>query len=827
MLHLAKYTRHCLDWPPLQTPYDHLQVIADGAKWGLHWIFKGTIDGQKGTRGQEYIDVQRLEGAQALCNTYTGAPQIYISAQRFGQSKSGQGRFGQRQVDNLSSINHIVIDIDTSHDQSSPPTPSQIDADFQLAVSRLESAGVPLPSFVVVTGRGLQLWWLHSLLPRQASQRWTRVVKELGRRLKGTAENSSAQNQLNVDLSASINLAGVYRLVGTRNVLARDDLQLTTGHWIAGPERYSFESIAQAVSPRSRYTFPTGIASNRPNDNASYCQHEGESSTACAERPTKKHDGVSRIELIDRLIERAINKNKSFDELLADVPIEQISRGCRKYVRILFDLRLIARSCVLGGIPAGHRDQFLWVLTVALTHLLPVDVVESTLVARARQHGVHLTEAEIAHYMGATLRRAHQAAQGIKAVHGGREVDMRYRPDRQNVYRRLQDLISMLASQQMLDKGRLTFIVERGRSAELDATRRTWRDKKRSRAGKGELLRDAYCERACTRRDEARSLRAAGMAIKDIAQQLCVAVRTVYEYLRDQVARVLGAAAGQGPTTPAQGKSHLTTQPVDKLSTDFEQISEVQSRGVNSKGRSPGEAPEPFQRSQKRDAQRQSTCSEVGENARSPREPLEADSAGGQAYDETRWIEPAPGVGIAAGEAGPPSVAGMVVTPEPGHGAQQSLPGAISRQPRAKQLQPRARQVGAAAGVANGLKPAKAKQSSRAADGQPVKRRAFTQEVLAKWKNAHIGQFLDKWDMALCLHVRSDASFVPAHNSDTQRFHVGTNRFDFELVTTGAKWFDTRAAKGGAGAIDLLMHLLDLSFVDAVKQLEALATLLW
>jgi hypothetical protein len=42
-------------------------------------------------------------------------------------------------------------------------------------------------------------------------------------------------------------------------------------------------------------------------------------------------------------------------------------------------------------------------------------------------------------------------------------------------------------------------------------------------------------------------------------------------------------------------------------------------------------------------------------------------------------------------------------------------------------------------------------------------------------------------------------------------------------VTTGLKWYDTRARRGGGGAIDLAMHVLGLSFVDAVKHLTTAA----
>jgi len=43
---------------------------------------------------------------------------------------------------------------------------------------------------------------------------------------------------------------------------------------------------------------------------------------------------------------------------------------------------------------------------------------------------------------------------------------------------------------------------------------------------------------------------------------------------------------------------------------------------------------------------------------------------------------------------------------------------------------------------------------------------------------------------------------------------------DFELLTTGLKWFDTRANVGGGGSIDLAMHLLQLDFKQAVRKLR-------
>ena len=73
----------------------------------------------------------------------------------------------------------------------------------------------------------------------------------------------------------------------------------------------------------------------------------------------------------------------------------------------------------------------------------------------------------------------------------------------------------------------------------------------------------------------------------------------------------------------------------------------------------------------------------------------------------------------------------------------------------------------------------------------------------------------------LATHLKVDPTYRPIKDDQSQRWHLSTGRGDFEIVTTGPKWYDTRARHGGGGAIDLAMHLLDMSFVEAVKHLTA------
>ena len=69
----------------------------------------------------------------------------------------------------------------------------------------------------------------------------------------------------------------------------------------------------------------------------------------------------------------------------------------------------------------------------------------------------------------------------------------------------------------------------------------------------------------------------------------------------------------------------------------------------------------------------------------------------------------------------------------------------------------------------------------------------------------------------LAIHCKPDSSYQPVKQPTTRRWHAHTSGGEFEILTTGTKWYDTRAKIGGGGAIDLAMHVLRLPFVDAVR----------
>lgn len=87
---------------------------------------------------------------------------------------------------------------------------------------------------------------------------------------------------------------------------------------------------------------------------------------------------------------------------------------------------------------------------------------------------------------------------------------------------------------------------------------------------------------------------------------------------------------------------------------------------------------------------------------------------------------------------------------------------------------------------------------------------------LARWRglDAHVAL------CALADYAKKDPTFVPSSNLASTRWHASVAGRDFELVCTGSKFFDTRAASGGGGAVDLAKHLFAVSFKAAVGLLR-------
>jgi len=87
---------------------------------------------------------------------------------------------------------------------------------------------------------------------------------------------------------------------------------------------------------------------------------------------------------------------------------------------------------------------------------------------------------------------------------------------------------------------------------------------------------------------------------------------------------------------------------------------------------------------------------------------------------------------------------------------------------------------------------------------------------LSRWRTMSASRAL----AALADHAKKDVSFVPVKDAGTERWHATVCSREFELLLTGPKFFDTRAEKGGGGAVDLAGHLFCTDFRGAVAYLR-------
>lgn len=153
-----------------------------------------------------------------------------------------------RRVVNLARIGLLFADLDTyrmpwAHGR----TPErQVDA----VLYHCAQEGIPAPSLIIFSGRGLQAkWLLDGALPRQALPRWTACQKHLIERLDGLGADPAARDA-----------SRVLRVVNTTNSKSGEICRVI--HVEQGPDgepiRYNFEYLAECLLPKARWEIEEG-----------------------------------------------------------------------------------------------------------------------------------------------------------------------------------------------------------------------------------------------------------------------------------------------------------------------------------------------------------------------------------------------------------------------------------------------------------------------------------------------------------------------------------------------------------------------------------------
>lgn len=369
-----------------------------------------------------------------------------------------------RRVVNLLRVGLLFADLDTYNTSwAIGRTPEGL-AEAVLYYCREE--GIPIPSILVYSGRGIQAkWLLEGTLPRQALPRWNACQRHLVDRLSYLGADPAAKDA-----------SRVLRLVKTVNTKSGEICRVV--HVEAGldgqPLRYDFEALCEILLPMTRQQLAD-----------------------------QREASAARLELIKGSKKGKLENLRSFS-------------GRQLAWDRLEDLRLLAK--LRGGVQRGER---MWHLFWQLNFLL--------LSGAAYSAKLYYEAAELAReidptwgYRSAELMTLYAKAKAYEAGERVEYAGKQYAP----LYTPRNDTLISFFKITDEEQRQLRTIVSKNISAERNKTRLGQR-----RRDAGAVERANYLETASSKQTQARLLRAQGLSVRAIAEQMGVSKTAVGRYV--------------------------------------------------------------------------------------------------------------------------------------------------------------------------------------------------------------------------------------------------------------------------------------------------------
>ena len=373
-----------------------------------------------------------------------------------------------RRVVNLSRLGLLFADLDTYRVPAlAGRTPDQLAASV---LYFCDDAGVPPPSVLIYSGRGIQAkWLLDGTIPRQALPRWNACQRHLVDRLAHVGADPMAKDA-----------SRVLRTVETVNSKSGEVCRVV--HVQSGkdgePIRYNFEYLAEALLPAARWTI------------------EQQRVEQAERRATKKPFLLVPGGKADNL--RGFSGRQLAWDRLEDL-------------RKLAELR--------GGVSEGNRMQHLfWRLNFLLLSGATNSKQmyhEAAALARELDPQWNSRSKELMTLFGKA--KAYEA--GEKVSFGGKDYTPLYTPKNDTLI----NLFGITTDEQR----QLKTIVSQAEAAE----RHRKREEGRRRAA-GAVDRETYLEAANAKQAQAQALRREGLSVRAIAKQMGVSVGAVSGYLK-------------------------------------------------------------------------------------------------------------------------------------------------------------------------------------------------------------------------------------------------------------------------------------------------------
>lgn len=345
--------------------------------------------------------------------------------------------------------------VDIDIDRDSNWTPTER---AENALSTLARARLPCPSCMVFSGRGVHLYWLFEPVPAQALPRWQACQRRL-------------QKLLNSD-PAAVDCTRVLRVIGSTNPKAEVHCQTVVGEQLLH-KRYEFDWLCDQILPHERAVVRDLSVQRARRQKAHSC-----------ERAERQRVGIYGW-----------------------------------WALVYRDLVQIMDYHWFGGVPAGHRDQLLFLSAVALAWFCTGDALQQEIAATARQWMPTLTDKQVDSYTSSVVDRAVRSTNGERVMWQGQQRDPRYWFKRDTLWSWLGELVP----DELVPK--LRAIVP----AEVIKARRLSRERERDRQQEG---RYQSCRKEPSIKEQALGLRRQGTSIRDIAVTCGVSKSTVSDWLR-------------------------------------------------------------------------------------------------------------------------------------------------------------------------------------------------------------------------------------------------------------------------------------------------------
>ncbi|KQP33831.1 hypothetical protein ASF49_08160 [Methylobacterium sp. Leaf104] len=260
----------------------HLSVLHPARSRGLVTLM--------GYNFEQSIDVRPRDLPRAL-RTFEAT---HVSLQRFHDTRQGEG---------LAKISAFAW-FDCEITEASPFFGMPPEEIAGILLSRFDENGVPRPSHITFSGRGIWgVWQPERPLPASAQRRVKRALHHFwggslksGRGSRDEAVQAKADrlkamwDGMDLDMAVG-DMPRVYRLAGTRNEKSGETVRLVWPSSWAEVERQDFEVFADAVMPFSRMETEAYLAECNANRAALAAQAAAEGRTQQAPRVTNHGTG--------------------------------------------------------------------------------------------------------------------------------------------------------------------------------------------------------------------------------------------------------------------------------------------------------------------------------------------------------------------------------------------------------------------------------------------------------------------------------------------------------------------------------------------------------